>query len=153
MQCYMSQLMSDYDATKIVIVCDDAMIAEHQRPEFSPVTTSKDDDLPKRPSFKNCPTKNSAPRVPARKTSMDDLSLSKLIGKSGVSRSRRKRSASMDDELLADGIKSIGSNPLPTLVERRSSSSSSASSRESRHALFDDIFRDVDQLLKNSAYE
>lgn len=145
MEAYMSRLMSAYSATTFVIIRDDATIAENHRAEFSAVDSSKDVSR-KRPSFKNCPTKNSAPKLPARKTSSDDLSLlpnslNPLIRKSG---SRRRRRSSMDDELLSHGMKNIGRHSLPSLAEGSRGPSP-------RRVLFQDIFRDLDVLLQNTS--
>lgn len=130
----MSRLMSDYSVTNLVIIRDDATIAEHQRAEFNTVTTSMG-DTPKRPSFTNSGVNNIAPTLPSRKKSFDDISLS-MKRKDG---NRRKR-GSLNEEFLSHGMKST---PMPSLDE--------GSSRETRNMLFGDIFRDVDELLKETA--
>ncbi|CAJ1932553.1 unnamed protein product [Cylindrotheca closterium] len=144
MEAFMSTLMRDYSATNFVIIRDDARIAEHQRAEFTTAVTASMEDTPKRPSFGNCPTKNPAPKLPSRRESTDDL----FERKDGRRRTRNipKRRSSMDDDLLLHGIKNIGNQPLSNLFEEQHNYGS-----PSRQMLFEDIFRDLDNLLKKTA--
>lgn len=142
MDGYFSKLMSEHSVTNVVIIRDDAKIAEHQqRPEFSPPPPPKEE--PQREAFEHSPAlRNSAPTLPSRKKSLDDLSLT-LIRKGG---SRHKR-ISLDDVLLTHGINNIVSNhKLPSVEE-------GSPSTEPKHLLFEDIFRDVDELLKQSVFD
>ncbi|CAJ1932577.1 unnamed protein product [Cylindrotheca closterium] len=143
MEGYFSRLMREYSATDFVIIRDDAAISESQRSEFSASVASNDEDeAPQRPSFGNSQSvaKNSAPTLPSRKKSIDDLSLT--LKRKGGSRMKRM---SLNDEMLSHGIRNIGSNELPKLPSGNRGSSSS------RHMLFDDIFRDIDAMLKETA--
>lgn len=140
MDCYFSKLMSEHSCTNFVIVRDDAMIADHQRLLSAP--SSPKEEAPQREAFEHLPQEknNAAPTLPCRKKSHDDLHL--ISRKSG---NRHKR-ISLNDALLSHGIKNIA-NHLPSVAE------GSASQSASRHVLFDDIFRDMDDLLKQTAYD
>lgn len=145
MDHFMSSLMRNYSATNIVIIRDDATISKHQRKEFSVIATSNDnEEAPQRPSFNNksqSAGKNSAPTLPSRKQSIDDLSLI-MMQKCHM---RRKRT-SLNDSLLSQGIKNIGNHEMPSFAERCSES-------QSRHKLFDELFRELDEMLKEAANE
>ena len=153
MDIFMSRLMSDHAVTDLVIIRDDALITEHQRADFNALHKTKDKTR-QRPSFRNSSVKNCAPTLPARKESIDDLSLS-LRRKSC---NRRKRT-SFDDEMLSMGMKNISRHhqALPRLLENTGGGGGGGGGSNGpspRHnMLFGDIFRDVDEILKVPLYD
>lgn len=134
MESYFSTLVNELAIKDVVIVRDDAVSTSSIRPEFIPPMSLKQSNAAstqQRPSLTNASERNaSAPKLPYRKSSSDDLLLKRGLD-GGRSRSRSRRSS------LNEVLDSTAGQKL-------------SPERRNRRQLFNEIFAEVDTLIEES---